>query len=223
MKNTVFGLFFDFDGLILDTESAVFQAVDELYTSVGQTLTLEYWSTIIGRSPDEEDLIGDLEALAGEGLDREKLQAQLDQRENELILAQDVLPGVMDYIAAAKEKGLKLAIVSSSTRAWVHGHLERLELLHYFDITCCSDDVARAKPNPALYELALVKLGLEPHQVIVLEDSPMGALAAKRAQLFCVVVPTAISAQASLDHADLRLKSLADLPLNKLLDRVQSF
>lgn len=223
MDNTILGIFFDFDGLILETEGTIFQAMQELYGSFGQELSLGYWSTVIGRSSDEHDLIADLAALVGDGLDHEKLQAQLDRRENELILEQEVLPGVEDYISAAKEKGLKLAIVSSSSREWVHGHLERLGLLEHFDTTCCSDDVERAKPDPALYELALVKLNLQPHQVLVLEDSPLGVLAAKRAHLFCVVVPTELTRQFSLDHADLKIDSLADVSLDELLDRAQGY
>jgi len=103
---------------------------------------------------------------------------------------------------------------------WVHGHLERLGLMSYFDITCCADDVERAKPDPALYVLALEKLKLRPQQAIVLEDSPNGVLAAKRAKLFCVAVPTELTGQLSLDQADLKINSLADMPLDELLNQV---
>ena len=221
MAKTIQGMFFDFDGIILETEGPIFQSLQEIYNSFGYELTLNDWAKVIGLSPKEHDQFGDLEALASDGFDRANLEIRFARREQELILEQDILPGIEDYINAAKERSLKLAIVSSSSREWVHGHLERLGLLSYFDITCCGDDVERAKPDPALYALALEKLNLRPHQVIVLEDSPNGVLAAKRAELFCVAVPTEMTKQLSLDMADLKINSLADVPLDELLDHVQ--
>ena len=219
-NNTIKGLIFDFDGLILETEYPIFQSVQELYRSYGQELVFSDWAKVIGLSSTEHDPIADLEALVGSALDREKLEAQVNRRENELILELEILPGVEDYIEAAKEKGLKLAIASSSSQKWVRGHLERLRLLRYFDAICCSDDVERAKPDPALYKLALEKLNLQSSQAIVFEDSSNGVLAAKRAGLFCVVVPTELTAQLSLEHADLKINSLANVSLDELLNQV---
>ena len=219
-NNTIRGVFFDFDGLILATEEPIFQAVQELYRSFDQELTLSDWAEVIGLSPDEHDPLLDLEVLVGEKLEREKLESQLNRRMEALISEQDVLPGVVDYLKCAHESGLKLAIVSSSPRAWVHGHLQRLNLMSFFDIICTSDDVERAKPDPALYELALKSLELEPGQVLVFEDSPLGVLAAKRANLFCVAVPTELTKQLSLEHADLQLDSLADISFQTLLAKI---
>lgn len=221
MNDTIQGLIFDFDGLILETEGPIFQAVQEVYQSFGQDLSLSTWGDVIGLSPAEHDPIADLEALVGKRLDRERLEAHLSDREHELILAQEVLPGVEDTIMEAKKKGLKLAIASSSSHKWVQGHLERLNLLPHFDVICCSDDVERAKPDPALYQLALEKLDLDPSQAIVFEDSPNGVLAANRAGLFSVVIPTALTKQLSLDHADMQLDSLAGVSLNEILERIQ--
>jgi beta-phosphoglucomutase-like phosphatase (HAD superfamily) len=81
----------------------------------------------------------------------------------------------------------------------------------------CSDDVLRTKPDPALYRLALKTLGVQAEQAIALEDSPNGILAAKRAGIFCVAIPNALTRQLVLDQADLCLTSLADLPLEQLL------
>ncbi|OQY34103.1 MAG: hypothetical protein B6I38_02755 [Anaerolineaceae bacterium 4572_5.1] len=220
-NNTIHGLIFDFDGLILETERPIFEATQELYHSFGQELSLDTWAKVIGLSPDEHDPIVDLEVLVGRSLDREKLREKISNRENELILAQKVLPGVEDYITTARKTGLKLAIASSSSRKWVWGHLERLQLLRYFDAVCCADDVERAKPDPALYRLALEKIGLRPSQAIVFEDSPNGVLAANRAGIFCVAVPTELTAQLSLDHANLIVGSLADVSLDELLNQLR--
>ena len=97
--------------------------------------------------------------------------------------------GVTELIAEAKEAGLALAVASSSTFAWVNGHLDRLGLLSSFDALCTRDDVEETKPNPALYQLAVERLGVEPQEAFAIEDSPNGVTAAKAAGLRCVAAP----------------------------------
>jgi HAD superfamily hydrolase (TIGR01509 family) len=128
---------------------------------------------------------------------------------------------VHDYIAEATHLGIQLAVASSSSRAWVSGHLTRLALSQHFLCIKCRDDVLQAKPDPALYQAALAALGVQPEEAIALEDSPNGILAAKRAGLFCVAVPNLLTRQLPLDHADLQISSLAALPLSELLRAVQ--
>ena len=131
------------------------------------------------------------------------------------------LPGVREYIAEAKRLGLHLGVASSSSREWVVGHLTELGLSAYFDCIKCRDDVPRVKPDPALYQAVVETFALQPSQAIALEDSPNGIAAAKRAGLFCVAVPNPLTRQLSLAHADLLVSSLADLPLQHLLEHVQ--
>jgi beta-phosphoglucomutase-like phosphatase (HAD superfamily) len=128
---------------------------------------------------------------------------------------------VKDYIDDAKRLGLKVALASSSSHSWVDGHLSRLGLIAHFDCIKCSEDVKAVKPDPALYQSVLDELELSADEGIVLEDSANGILAAKRAGLFCVAVPNPMTCHLSLDLADLQLTSLADLPLEELLSRVQ--
>ena len=110
---------------------------------------------------------------------------------------------------------------SSSSRNWVVGHLSQLGLLSYFDYIRCGDEVARKKPDPELYLAVLAALHIQAEQAIVLEDSPNGILAARRAGIFCVAVPNPLTSQLPLDHANLRLASLADMSLERLIEEVQ--
>lgn len=212
-------IIFDFDGLILDTEVPEFQSWQEIYMAHGCTLPLAVWATCIGTT-DVFDPCAYLEEQLGRAIDREAVRQQHRQRCDALIAGQSVLPGVHDYIAEATRLGLQLGVASSSSRAWVSGHLTRLQLHHYFLCITCRDDVPRAKPDPALYQAALAALGVRPEEAIALEDSPHGILAAKRAGLFCVAVPNLLTRQLVLDHADLQIASLADLPLPALLRTV---
>ena len=214
-------LIFDFDGLILDTEGPVYQSWQELYQAQGGDLPLSTWADFIGTAEDTFDLFGNLEKQIGHPLDRIKLSPQRRWRELELVTMQPILPGVQAYIERARQLGLRLGLASSSDCGWVTGHLERLGLLPAFDCICASNDVQVTKPNPALYLSVLAGLNLQPDQVIALEDSPIGILAAKRAGLFCVAVPNSLTRQLSLDHADLLVTSLEDISLDDLIARVE--
>ena len=213
-------LIFDFDGTILDTEGAVFQSYQELYRAYGCELSLQRWSLGIGTTDSEYDPFTDLEALLGRTLDRPALKASQRQREAELIALQPVLPGVEAYLKDARRLGLKVGMASSSSCAWITGHLARLGLLQYFDAILGRDDVRRSKPDPELYLDALNDLAVLAGEAIVFEDSPNGILAGCQAGIFTVAVPNPLTRRLPVDGADLRLESLADLPLEQLLDTV---
>jgi beta-phosphoglucomutase-like phosphatase (HAD superfamily) len=118
---------------------------------------------------------------------------------------------------------LKRAIVSSSNRAWVDMHLERLEEAVGWDAICTADgDPTRAKPSPTLYLAALASLGVDADEAVAFEDSPNGVRAAKAAGVFCVAVPNEVTRDLGLEEAgaDLVLDSLADLPPERLFARL---
>ena len=213
-------LIFDFDGLILDTELPAFQTWQEIYQAYGCSLSLSTYATCIG-SPGLFDPHEYLEAQLGRSLDREAIRWQRHQHYMELTQGQSVLPGVTDYIADAKRLGLKLGLASSSSRDWVTGHLSRLGLRAHFDCIKGADDVEHLKPDPELYQTVLEALDLRADEAIALEDSPNGILAAKRAGILCVAVPNALTRQLLLEQADLRLTSLAEVPLENLLLQVR--
>jgi HAD superfamily hydrolase (TIGR01509 family) len=214
------GLIFDFDGLITDTELPAFQTWQEIYREYGCSLSLSTYAACIG-SPGAFDPHAHLESLIGRPLDREEVRTQRRQRYMALTAAQSLLPGVEDYITEAKRLGLKLGIASSSQREWVVGHLVQFGLGDHFDNIQCADEATPVKPDPELYYQVLAALNLQADHVIALEDSPNGVQAAKRAGIFCVAVPNAVTRQLSLDHADLQLTSLADIPLEQLLEQVR--
>jgi HAD superfamily hydrolase (TIGR01509 family) len=210
-------LVFDFDGLILETETPAYETWAEIYREHGQELPLDKWFDYIGREGGWFDAADHLAALVGEGFDRDTARARRDARKTELIAALDVMVGVRDYVADAKRLGLRLAVASSSSRVWVLGHLQRLGLDAEWDAVRTRDDVARTKPAPDLYLAAVEALGVAPHEAVAFEDSVNGIAAAKAAGLRCVAVPNALTAGMDLSRADLRLASLAETPLERLL------
>ena len=211
------GLIFDFDGLILETEGPIYQSWQEIYHSYGCHLPFDSWTNIIGTSDYEFEPITELERQYGAQLDRQALQARHRQLESEMIVTRPAMPGVQGYLNDAEGLGLKIGLASSSTCEWVTGHLDRLGLTHHFDCIKGSDDVHRTKPDPQLFLAVLDELELGADEAIVLEDSPNGVLAAKSAGIYCVAVPNGMTRGLKFDHADMRLESLEELPLEKLL------
>jgi HAD superfamily hydrolase (TIGR01509 family) len=214
-------LIMDFDGLILDTEGPAYQAWLEIFEEYGAELPLSVWETWIGGSPHGFDPCGYLEEQVGYTVDREGLTRRSLQREEELIEAKGVLPGVEEYVADAQRLRLKLGVASSSDCEWVFNYLEKLGLRDKFDSIKCADDVESVKPEPDLYLAVLEELDVCPEEAIALEDSPNGITSAQAAGLFCVVVPNPLTLRLHTDHADLRLDSLVDLPLEGLVSRVR--
>ena len=212
-SSRVAALIFDFDGLIVDSESPGFQAWAELYASYGCLLPFDKYASCIG-TLGGFDLHAYLEEQAARALDREGLEAACNARWRELMQAQPLLPGIDACISSARSRGLKLAIASSSTQEWVTGNLRKFALLDQFDAICTSDFVEAVKPDPALYLLALDKLGVSADEAIAFEDSPNGILAAKRAGLFCVAIPNPLTRNLPLDLADRRLRSLEEFDLD---------
>jgi len=212
---------FDFDGLILDTEEPVYRSWLEVYEAHGEMLPFERWVQIVGSTTTEFHPQRHLEERLGRPLSQETLDGRIGRR-TEMILAQDVLPGILQYLDDAKALGLKLGVASSSTSDWVTGHLERLGIIGRFGCIRCRNHVNNAKPAPDLYVAVLDCLGVSPSEAVAIEDSPNGVMAANQAGIRCVAIPNSITAKLDLSHADLVLGSLLDLPLPALLQRLDA-
>jgi HAD superfamily hydrolase (TIGR01509 family) len=210
---------FDFDGLILDTETASRAGWRWLYEQHGQQLPDDLWITVVG-THGGWDIWGHLEGLIGAPLDRDSWNERRYEHELSLLEAEKLRPGILDYLAFAEANGLKRAIVSSASRRWIDLHLQRLEQAIGWDAILTADhDEARAKPNPTMYLEALEVLGVAADEAIVFEDSPNGIKAGKAAGIFVIGVPNEVTRDAGLHEADLVVESLADLPPAELVQR----
>jgi HAD superfamily hydrolase (TIGR01509 family) len=210
---------FDFDGLILDTESASRAGWQWLYRQHGFDLPEEKWAQVVGTT-GVWDPMAHLEELVGGPLERDALNERRYAHEISLIEAEELRPGIAEYLATAEQHGLKRAIVSSSTRAWIDMHLRRLERAVGWDaILTAEGNHERAKPRPTMYLEALDALGVAAGEAVAFEDSPNGVRAAKGAGIFTVAVPNAVTRDYGLDEADIVVDSLAELPPDALLSR----
>lgn len=212
-------LVFDFDGLILETETPAYQAWVEVYREFGHELPRELWLEYIGREGGWFDALEYLERLIGPRDDRDAIEKRRDARKTELVMAVAETAGLRALLADAQARELRLAVCSSSTPKWVLGHLGRLDLLAFFDHIQCRDrPELRAKPAPDLYLAACAGLGVRPDEAIAFEDSRNGMLAAQAAGMRCVVVPNELTIAMDLDGADHRFESLSAISLQELLE-----
>lgn len=209
---------FDFDGLIVDTETPEYESWRSVYRAYGADLPLRTWLPHVGRGRDSFDVYDHLAQSVGRPIDREEASRLHRTAFDGMFADAAPLPGVEDYIAAARARGMGLGIASSSTRAWVEPKLDLLGLGDVFDTVVCADDVGSSKPNPASYLAVIANLGVSAEQAVALEDSPNGVRGAKNAGLLCVAVPGPMTRGESFDHADLILHALTDLSLDDLLE-----
>lgn len=183
-------LIFDFDGTILDTETREFHHWQNLYREHGRELALADWQRGIGTWNAFDPWAGLPETVLA---DRERVRLGLHERIVADIAEQDLRPGVRAVLEGASEAGLRLALATSSDRAWVTRWLEQHRLLDLFEVLATQDDVRRVKPDPELYSLAASRLGLRPEECLAVEDSLNGATAAVAAGLGVVVVPNDVT------------------------------
>lgn len=218
MRRGITAVAFDFDGLIVDTETPEYESWRSVYRAYGTDLPLSDWLPHVGRGRDAFDVYDHLAHSAGRPIDREEARRLHRAAFDSMFADAKPMPGVEDYIAAARERGMRLGIASSSTRAWVEPKLEMIGLADVFDTVICADDVGSSKPNPASYLAVLDRLGVTAGHAFALEDSPNGVRGAKNAGLVCVAVPGPMTKGESFEHADLILDALTDLSLNQLLE-----
>lgn len=207
---------FDFDGVIIDTEQARYDAWQKIYSSYGCFLPLDIWVQSIGKAQYAIHPYDYLQKNTGIQIDPAEIHALHKRLEVEITDKMPLLPGVKDRIDEAKELGMALAVVSSSSRAWVGGHLKRRGLLDNFKILICREDTEHHKPSPVPYLKAVNILGCGAAQAFAIEDSPTGIEAAVSAGLYCIGVGCSMTCDMDLSRANIIVKSLEEISFSNL-------
>ena len=209
------GLIFDFDGLIIDTETPLIDA----YAAVHAKHSVPFDRANFLRSVGHADYAFDPWHGFSPHADRAALELERRTIKDELMLQQKVLPGIVELLDAAQARGLRIGVASNSHHDWVEPHLRRIGLHDRFEFFACREDAPSPKPEPDLYKLVLNRFAIRGHEAIALEDSQTGVLAGKRANLWVVAVPGESTAHHDFSRADLQVKSLAEVTLDDLIER----
>lgn len=214
-------LVFDFDGLIVDTETNEFHAYADVYRHHGAELPLEIWSKVIGTDMTHVfDPYAYLEQCTGKPVDREQFREMRRKLFFERMERETLRPGVVSVLEQAKRLGLKIGLASSSTEEWVVGYLNRFGIRDFFSVLRTKDYVTKVKPDPELYLQAVEHLGVKPKEALAFEDSPNGALAARRAGLYCAIIPNTVTGELTFGEYSIRLSTMEGLDLRRLLDEL---
>ena len=207
-------IIFDLDGLLADTEKLHWRAYHEALKAHGAVLAeseyVEHWVRA-GKG------IGDWVAQCGLNLDPLALRAHKSKRYLEL-LATELRPMAGALELLEKLRGKKtLALASSSYRDAVDGVLRGLDIGHYFQAIVSGLDVERVKPAPDIFLAAARQVGALPRQCLVLEDAEKGVLAARKAGMSCIAVPTEQTRHHDFSKATRICSSLKEITL-ELID-----
>lgn len=211
-------LIFDFDGLLVDTETVLIDAWVRLHEEDGLVCDRGVLHRIVGHT----DVVHDYWAAYAPEIDRAVLEERYRTTARSLTLLAPPLPGALALINAARDAGLKIGIASNSTHSHVEGHLAHRGMLELFDHIACRDDVTVGKPEPDVYLAALRGLGVEAENAIAFEDSVPGHLAAHRAGIPVMVVPNPSTVHCEFPHATQTFASLAEVSLAELMGRFKS-
>ena len=204
---------FDMDGVLVDSEPAFFEALNEVLAPTGKQIDWERYQRFLGTSVSAT-WRGVIETL---GLEADP--QQYVERYNEVLLdvlrrPRPLLPGVAALIKELKRRKVPIGLATSSWQAWVEAVLESVALpLETFDAVVWRQMVEKSKPAPDLYLKAAELLLMPPEGCIAIEDTPAGIAAAKAAGMFAVQVRSASTAFPPIDNADLVLESLEDFPM----------
>lgn len=193
---------FDFDGILVDTEWAIYQAWLDTFRKEGHDLPLSLYTRCIGSDFDTWSPKAYLEELTGNDFDWTKMDGDRQVLIRAELDEYGPIHGVTGLLGEIRRRGIPLAVVSSSSHSWVDGWLERLELAAFFQEVVCRGDAPRIKPAPDLYLAAAERLGLEPESCLVIEDSLNGLLSASAAGMRTWIVPNRVTSALDFSDAD---------------------
>lgn len=212
-------IIFDFDGLIIDTESVWYESYKETLKSYQFDLPLAEFGECIGS--DETVLNTYFKKNLGESCNVDEIENRAFDIYKTKMSSPEARIGVLDYLQEASEMGFKIGLASSSSKEWVTKYLKELGFLNYFEVIVTRDDVEKVKPAPDLYLKAINDLKIDSSEGIAFEDSLNGSIAAMTAGLKCVIVPNSVTELSAFENYSLRLKSMSERSLSEVIELIE--
>ncbi|MFJ7978282.1 HAD family hydrolase [Peribacillus sp. JNUCC 23] len=210
---------FDFDGLILDTETVWYEAYKETMGFYKSDLPLEHFVKCIGT--DNTELHEFFKEQLGESCNIEEIETRAKSLHKVKMETSQARVGVKDYLEEAKKLGYRIALASSSTKEWVTHYLGELGLLNYFEVMITGDEVDKVKPAPDLYLKAIEVLNIHATEAVAFEDSLNGLQSALNAGLKCVIVPNPVTEALAFENHHLRLSSMKEKSLIDVIKLIE--
>ena len=186
-------ILFDMDGLLLDSERLIRDAMIAEMETHGLAMSHEQFALLVGRP--ETDSRALLASLYGPALAYDAIREGVRRR----IVAdwghnRPLKPGAVQLLNQCRAAGLPCALVTSTIGTSARSHMQHSGLLAHFAVMIAGDDVKRGKPDPEPYRLAAARLNLEPATCLALEDSHNGVISAHAAGVPVIMVPDLLPA-----------------------------
>ena len=215
-------LIFDFDGLLVDTETCMYKAWEALLQPYGIDVSPLQVAGLVGKSAPATALYQLYRQHSGKSCTDTEIKDQVLELAYQFIAQISERDSVRAYLDAAKSLQLKIALATSSEHEHYMPILQRLGLDHYFDYFTGAEEIPeqRRKPQPDIYLASLHKLGVSAHQAIAFEDSPPGITAARSAGISTVAVTNLLTQHLDVSHANLVLSSMSQLSLAQLITQL---
>ena len=211
MKLKPRGVIFDFDGVLVDTEWAIYQSWVKLFAREGQEISIETYSPCLGAGYSHWNPADYLESLTGKTYDWEiETPARQAVLEAELELM-GLMPGAQELMNWCQAQHIPMAVASSSSRRWVAGWLNKLNIYDKFAGVFTRTDGYPVKPDPSLFLAARECLNVPAEDCLIIEDSENGTISAQRAQISCVAVPNRMTRHSDFSRAALVVDNLQEL------------
>jgi len=208
---------FDFDGIVLDSETPEYESHRRIYQRCGVTLTVDEWCGVIGTWSEghDEQWFKRLCAQSSGAPDREAYFAERRQI-FEAIVPAAPMRGVRELLMQLRDAGVAAAIASSAPARWVVGAVDRLGIRPLFAAVVTGDEVAHRKPAPDVYLEAARRLGVDPGRSVAIEDSEPGITAACAAGMKVIAIPHWLTERHDLSAAHLTVAHAGELTVERL-------
>ncbi|MFQ5933934.1 MAG: HAD family hydrolase [Dehalococcoidia bacterium] len=198
---------FDMDGVLADSEPIYHLSINQVLASHGHQLSHEANKAILGTTVEYTwrwiiehlNLKGSMESWIA------RYDAAVVKNLKEQVVPS---PGVYELLEDMRDRGLSLGLASSSQENWVEAVLAALGIQGQFDVVVSGEMVTKGKPDPEIFLLTAKRLAVEPARCLVIEDSPHGIRAAKRAGMVVVALRTPLTEDLDLSQADRLIDSL---------------
>jgi cytidine deaminase len=202
------GILFDMDGVLVDSEPLVLQAAIDYFGTIGIQANAEDFTPFIGAG--ERRYLCGVAEKHGVTLDFEQARKELFSRYASLASRQGPMDGVLRFMGNARKAGLKMAVVSSASREKVDINLRAIGIAPAdFDLVVSGEMVKRNKPEPDIYQLAALSMGLPTEECLVVEDALNGVVAGVRAGCTVCALGTTFPVSSLFEAgADLVISSL---------------
>ena len=180
---------FDMDGVLIDSEPLWKIAMEEVFSSLGSTLTKADFQKTVGLRIDEVIHFWNVTEKWGV-VDESQVEQDIISKMEELIIKNPFpLKGVIETLEFLKAKDVKVGLATSSSKRLINAVLNSLNINHYFDFTWSAEDESHGKPHPAVYLSVAKALNVSSTKCLVIEDSYNGVISGLAARMKVVCIP----------------------------------